>query len=217
MLRLLSKPAKTSLLKNTAYTSSIFSQRSIQRAQSTEPPKQNFYQILDISHETEFKDADLHAAYNTAMETLSDKMGSGVTSGDHDLDDLMDEMMTIDKAYKVLRDPMTRRDYTEKLKAGKLDEIQDADSHYQDLKSDLGFRKFKVKNDAKKKALGEKSAKVPENITKKAEQIVGKAAQEADFKGMSGMLAENQRYVSYVWGGCLGVVLLAYAFGELSK
>ena len=198
------------------------------RFQSNQPPTnqpqtkkspKNFYQLLNLNPD-KFKDTDLHKAYEKAMENLAEKMGAH----DGDLEDLMEEMMAIDKAYKTLKNPMTRRDYTLKLKAGKLDELDDADSHYQDLFSDLGYQKFKAKNDAKKQELAMKQKKLEsqekfqeENFIEKGENMIGKNFKDPlDYsKGFSAMIAENQKYVGYVWTSCLGIGLLMYGFSKL--
>ena len=140
---------RTSRLISRVYRRSLASSHRYQS--SNEPPpnqtlSRGFYKILNIPENS--TQPQIFEAYQDKCDSLSDQL---TAAKEEDMDQIMEELYRIDKAFKVLKDPFQKRDYDMKLKLNKLEELDeehaDPDNHYRNLFSDKAYTKFVEENE----------------------------------------------------------------------
>merc|ERR1711879_604511 len=184
---------------------------------SLQVPPLTFYQLIGITEDhKKVTREQIIDGYSESLETLSQKMGG---SADADIEKLMDEMYLIDKAYKTLKDPVLRRDYDKKLEEGRLGELDDGDSHYQDLYSDKGFQNFKkTRQEQKMKTAIASQIPGERNFWPNESKPAGeKLIDHAADIGSSGWFEDpkNKKYIGYLWGSMLGLGVVIYGLSRL--
>merc|ERR1711879_1029189 len=171
---------------------------------SLQVPPLTFYQLIGITEDhKKVTREQIIDGYSESLETLSQKMGG---SADADIEKLMDEMYLIDKAYKTLEE-------------GRLGELDDGDSHYQDLYSDKGFQNFKkTRQEQKMKTAIASQIPGERNFWPNENKPVGeKLIDHATDIGSSGWFEDpkNKKYIGYLWGSMLGLGVVIYGLSRL--
>lgn len=129
----------------------------------------------------------------------------------HDFEQVLENIAIVDKAFKTLKEPHTRRIYDANLRLGKIEELDDNNA-YDDLRSEKSLNDFLKTLEEKKK---KKQASKESATEFKHPELKNPESLPADNSMNWNINPEYKKYISYLWGLMGATGLLFFAMKKL--